>query len=82
MAKKKSKGLYSKVVIFIIIALNVWFTDRVLDTVAITGVEPAVLIGAFFTFTGGELLMLFGIKTKKIKKEESECSSQSENMEP
>jgi hypothetical protein len=68
MAKTKSKGWYSKLIIPIMIGLNVWFADRVLDTIAITGMEPVVLIGAWFAFTGGELLMLFGIKKTKLKK--------------
>lgn len=63
----KKKGVYSKVIVLLVIALNVWFTDRLLDVYEIVGTEPTVLITAWFAFTTGELLMLTFIKKKKVK---------------
>jgi hypothetical protein len=69
MKKKRFKGLFGKCIVFLIIGLNIWFADRVLDTMALVAIEPTVLIGAWFVFTTTELLVMFGIKKDKIKKE-------------
>ena len=60
---------FASIVVLIVIGLNVWFADRVLTVVEHTSIEPAVLIGAWFAFTTGELWMLKDIKKKKIDKE-------------
>lgn len=64
----KKKGIYSKAIVLLVITLNVWFTDRVLKAFEIVGTEPVALIGAWFTFTVGELFMLSSIKKAKEKK--------------
>lgn len=66
---QKKKGVYSKVIVLIVIALNVWFTNRLLDVYEIVGTEPVTLITAWFAFTTGELLMLTFIKKSKKKEE-------------
>jgi len=58
---------FSNIVVILVIIMNMWFTDRVLDAFVLTGVEPTILIGAFFAFTTGELWMLASIKKNKIK---------------
>ena len=63
------KGKFSNVVVILVVVLNIWFTDRVLDIYIVTGTEPIILIGAWFAFTGGELWLVSGIKKAKIKKE-------------
>jgi flagellar basal body-associated protein FliL len=63
------KGQYSKAIITLIILLNVLFTVAVLYVFALTGSEPAVLEGAWFGFTTGELWFLAGIKKKKVDSE-------------
>lgn len=73
--KNKSKGKFSNIVVILVVVLNIWFTDRVLDIYIVTGTEPIILIGAWFAFTGGELWLLSGIKKAKIKKEAIELST-------
>ena len=48
--------------------MNLWFTYRVLSVFETVGQEPAVLIGAFFAFTTGELWLLASIKKTKVRK--------------
>lgn len=67
---RKRKGVYSKFIVLVVVILNVWFTDRLLDVYEMVGTEPTVLITAWFTFTTGELLMLTFIKKSKDKKED------------
>ncbi|HHV10421.1 MAG TPA: hypothetical protein GXX75_09120 [Clostridiales bacterium] len=67
----KKKGIYSKVIIVVVIVLNVLFTAAVLHAFEKTGNEPAALIAAWFSFTTGELLMLTSIKKAKEKKKGS-----------
>lgn len=66
---QKKKGLYSKFIVLIVIVLNVWFTDRLLDVYSVIGNEPTILITSWFAFTTGELLMLTFIKKSKKKGE-------------
>lgn len=66
---QKKKGLYSKFIVVIVIGLNVWFTDRLLDVYSVIGNEPVTLIAAWFAFTTGELLMLTFIKKSKKKED-------------
>lgn len=75
---------YSKIVVAIIIAANVWFADRILDIAELGGTEPAATAAAWFAFTTGELWALSKIKCKKVesKGEESkptEAESEGEN---
>lgn len=64
---KESLFKFSNIIVLLVIGMNMWFTDRVLDAFEVIGVEPVVLIGAFFAFTTGELWLLAGIKKNKIK---------------
>lgn len=73
--KGKSSSKFSNIVVILVVVLNIWFTDRVLDIYVITSSEPTILIGAWFAFTGGELWLLSGIKKAKIKKEVIELST-------
>lgn len=66
------KNIYSKMVVCLVIFLNVWFTDRVLDIFQATSVEPVVLIGAWFAFTTSEVLALASITKKKNKGDTNE----------
>lgn len=64
----KKKGVYSKVIVAVVIVLNVLFTTAVLYVFEKTASEPSTLITAWFTFTTGELFMLSSIKKTKEKK--------------
>lgn len=61
------KHIFSKMVVCLVILLNVWFTDRVLDIFQQTASEPTVLISAWFTFTTSEILALASITKNKKK---------------
>ena len=67
MSKKKNR--FSKFIVTLVIILNTVFTAAVLYTFVRTGSEPMTLIGAWFTFTTGELWMLSSIKKSKVKKD-------------
>lgn len=58
---------YSKIIVALVIVLNSAFAAAVLVVFAMTGVEPVVLIGAWFSFTIGELWLLAGIKKVDAK---------------
>jgi len=64
----KKKGVYSKLIVAVVIILNVIFTAAVLFVFLKTGNEPSTLITAWFAFTTGELFMLSSIKKVKEKK--------------
>lgn len=66
----KKKGLYSKVIIAIVILLNTLFTIGVLYVFLKTSSEPSTLVVSWFAFTTGELFMLSSIKKTKSKKSE------------
>lgn len=66
---KRKKGLFSKVLVALIILMNAAFTAAVLLVFLRTSQEPAVLIGAWFGFTTGELWLAAKIKREKIEKE-------------
>ncbi|SDX89944.1 hypothetical protein [Tepidimicrobium xylanilyticum] len=70
--KQKKRGKFSKFIVTLVILLNVIFTAAVLYIFLQVGSEPQVLIGAWFTFTTGELWMLASIKKKKVKESENE----------
>lgn len=66
------KGIFSKIIVILVIALNVLFAKRVLDIFEVIGSEPTVLIGAFFAFTTGELWLLSRITRDKLKEGDEE----------
>lgn len=66
---RKKKGIFSKIVVSAVIALNVLFTIAVLIIFLKTSCEPSGLIIAWFSFTTVELWSLAGIKKAKEKKE-------------
>ena len=63
---------FSKAIVSTIISVNVIFTAAVLYIFYRTGAEPAVLIGAWFAFTTGELWALAGIKKKETDRGDKE----------
>lgn len=65
---KKQKVKYSKFIVFLVILLNTIFATATLYAFIKVGSEPAVLIGAWFSFTVSELWFLSGIKKKEIDK--------------
>ena len=60
---------YSKIIVAIIIALNTLFAAGVLYAFFKTEKEPVALIAAWFSFTGGELWLLAGIKKRDQENE-------------
>lgn len=60
---------FSKAIVTLVIILNVLFTIAVLYVFLKTSSEPMTLVGAWFTFTTGELWMLSSIKKTKVRKE-------------
>lgn len=62
------KGLFSKYLIGLILALNIAFAIAVLIIFVRVGSEPQALIAAWFAFTTGELWFLAKIKRDKIEK--------------
>lgn len=66
------KNKFAKFIVSLVISLNTLFTAAVLYIFLNTGSEPAVLIGAFFGFTTGELFMLATIKKNKIKNDKGD----------
>lgn len=77
--KIKLKGLFSKMLILLIIALNIWFVCQMINLLPQLSFEPVALIGGWYAFTTGELWALASIKKKKINtpsKEEEETSEE------
>lgn len=64
------KAGFSKAIVAMVIGLNTVFTAAVLIVFLKVGSEPAVLVGAWFAFTTGELWMLSSIKKHKVRKGE------------
>lgn len=60
---------FSKLIVSLIIAMNVFFTIAILYVFLRVGNEPTALIGAWFAFTTGELWMLSTIKKTEVNKE-------------
>ena len=58
---------FSKAIVALVIALNVFFTVAVLFIFYRIGTEPTALIGAWFGFTTVELWALAGIKKREIE---------------
>ena len=71
LRKQKYKGLFSKIVLFLIFAYLFYFTERILDIFLATSQEPIVLIGAVFGILGLECGVMGWIKSTKIKKGDS-----------
>ena len=67
------KVKFSKAIVLAVIALNIIFAGIILYMVWHGRPEPAVLVGAWFAFTTGELFFLAGIKrTEKQREGEKE----------
>ena len=64
----KSKGMFSKLVIMVIVLANIIYTAAVLYVFLKTSCEPTVLTGCWFAFTTGELWLLSGIKREKLRR--------------
>ena len=69
--KEVRKGIFSKVLIALIVAANVAFAVAVLVVFCSTYSEPSTLIMAWFGFTTGELWALAFVKKKKLEKGEN-----------
>ena len=67
-APDKPKGKYSKGVVVLVIALNTVFAAAVLYVSYTGNVVPDALVVAWYSWTGGELLALAGIKITKRKR--------------
>ena len=63
---------FSKAIVSLVIALNVFFTVAVLYIFYRIGAEPTALIAAWFGFTTVELWALAGIKKREIDVERRE----------
>jgi Na+(H+)/acetate symporter ActP len=59
---------FSKIIVAAVIAMNALFAIAVLAVFWHTGNEPGVLVGAWFTFTTGELWTLGKIKRAERRK--------------
>ena len=59
---------FSSVIVILVLGLNIWFTEEVLQLIRDTSIEPTTLIPAFFGFTTVELWCLKDIKKTKVKK--------------
>ena len=60
---------FSKAIVALVIALNVFFSVAVLFIFYRVGLEPTALIAAWFGFTTVELWALAGIKKREIEKQ-------------
>jgi len=64
---------FSKLIVMLVVLLNIVFAGIILYMVWHGRPEPAVLVGAWFAFTTGELFFLAGIKrTEKQREGEKE----------
>lgn len=79
--KKKDweKPKYSKFIVVLVIVLNTWFANRIINAFIITSLEPVALIGAWFAFTIGEVWLLAGITKKKLDRGIDEDEEESED---
>ena len=66
--REKKQSEFSKFIVTLVVLLNMVFAGAVLFIYYKIGSEPAVLIGAWFAFTTGELFFLATIKKKEISK--------------
>ena len=65
--KELKKGVFSKVLISLIVAANLVFVAVVLYIFCTTYAEPSTLIMAWFGFSTGELWALAFVKKSKLK---------------
>ncbi len=63
---------FSKAIVALVIALNVFFTVAVLFIFYKVGTEPTTLIAAWFGFTTVEIWALAGIKKREIEQNDRE----------
>ena len=63
---------YSKLIVMLIVIMNAVFAMAILYVFLKTSSEPAVLVGAWFAWTTGELWALSKIKCNERKGEENE----------
>lgn len=61
------KGIYSKLIVLLVIMLNVAFTVYIVESMKVMLFEPAVLVGGWFTFTSVEVGACAYVKAKKTK---------------
>lgn len=66
---------FSSIIVTLVVILNALFTVAVLFVFLKVGNEPSILIGAWFSFTTGELFALSSIRKAKIKHLKKEDSS-------
>ena len=59
---------FSKIIVAAVIGMNALFAIAVLAVFWHTGSEPAVLVGAWFAFTGTELMSLASLTKAKEKR--------------
>ena len=67
--KELRKGLYSKIILILVIATVLCYTAAVLCISNTGGIVPDSLTYCFFTFFGVEIVSLVTIKCKKVKEE-------------
>jgi len=68
----KSKGMFSKLVIMVIVLANIIYTAAVLYVFLKTSCEPTVLTGCWFAFTTGELGLVALIKKTKLTRSDND----------
>ncbi len=61
------KGVFSKIVVLLVIVLNVLYAREVLSIARAGGVVPDSLTYSWYAFTGAELLALAKIQTSKTQ---------------
>ena len=77
--KELRKGIFSKILIALIILANLAFVVAILIIFCFTYSEPSTLIMAWFGFSTGELWALAFVKKQKLKKGETENAVESES---
>ena len=78
--KINTKGLFSKILILLIVVLNIWFVCQMIQLLPQLDFEPIALIGGWFAFTTGELWALATIKKRKINQLPQEEEKTSEEQ--
>lgn len=73
---------FSKKIVSLIIALNIFFTVAVLFVFLRTQNEPTALVVAWFAFTTGELWMMASIKKTEVEVDaEEDCEIEPKEQE-
>lgn len=65
--QKQESKFFSKFIILGLLAATGIFAYGIMHTFIRTGKEPVILIGAWFSLVGGELVLLHNIKNKEIE---------------